>query len=622
MQFKTLLIEYLTDKQRKQYAKYSMSDKARSDTDHFFGVGNDKVTGHIDESEGHQHEKSEIHKAVERHIGKEISVADYRDGKGVDHLGRQTRLGRLIKDAKLRDQFASDNTREGSKIKSVFTTSTHRGVEVAGQTNSEPTELHPKGHSWGDMSCKNVKNGSNKHYLPSEIEHGTVIHFVHDHSGKEIYRAALQPHHNNLGEVRYAVNSEYGVKHPAFTNSAQKVADALSHSNPQGSGIYHVHPSVYNDVKTKTVVHVPVGHNPNVVKDVLGSDPVHAGETLHHYGDHVSEAHLNEIAKSGDSLVKSAAIVHPKATARTALAALSTPFNVSEYTSNESQFGSLLHAASTNKQLEPAAIGHLMMHAPSASKSQAMATQIWSHPNLPHEFHEEGVNHHQTQVRTAIANNPNIAVHHIERLGNDRDTYVQSLAMSHPKAPMHVVEQGLNHSNPAVRRRVALNSPHTTADHVTKLLQDKEVNKQGGVLEKLSTQEHVDIAVKTPGLRDNLTTHVINKPNLFAPHHIDQLMNSNGAYAKVAALHHPEHVSAQHVEQALADKAASVRSHAVLLPHVSQERRMEVIKTDPHKDVALHAIISQHATREHYEAALNHPDKGVRQAAQRKLENL
>jgi hypothetical protein len=144
IRFKSLLVEYLTDKQREKYKNVHMTDKARSDTDYFFGHGNDLVHG-------------EIHREVEQHLGKEIHHDDYHQGISKDHLNRPVKLGKLIKDPKLRDKFASDNTRQGAKKGSVFKTSTVRGTEVAGQTNSKKDPQHPKGHSWGELYLKNVE---------------------------------------------------------------------------------------------------------------------------------------------------------------------------------------------------------------------------------------------------------------------------------------------------------------------------------------------------------------------------------------------------------------------------------------------------------------------------------
>lgn len=251
--FKSFLLEYLTDEQRKHFSQYKMSDKARSDTDHFFGKGNDKITGDLD----HMTDKSEIHRKIENHLGNEISHDDYRAGLTKDKHNRSVRIGRVIKDDKLKSEYARDPTREGAKVGSQFTTSTVRGTEVAGQTNDVPNAEHPKGHSWGNISCKNVESGAQRGALRDDVEKGTVVHFVHDHNGQEIYRATLHPHHNPEGHVAYAVDAEYGIKHPSFTKSAQDTATALS-GKMRGSPIYTKVSGIYNDSGATHMIHPSV----------------------------------------------------------------------------------------------------------------------------------------------------------------------------------------------------------------------------------------------------------------------------------------------------------------------------------------------------------------------------
>jgi hypothetical protein len=79
LRFKSFILEYLTDTQREQYKDVHMTDHARLPTDHFFDKGNDKVHGEI--AGDHFHDKSKIHRTIERHIGKEIPHDKYHKGK-------------------------------------------------------------------------------------------------------------------------------------------------------------------------------------------------------------------------------------------------------------------------------------------------------------------------------------------------------------------------------------------------------------------------------------------------------------------------------------------------------------------------------------------------------------
>jgi hypothetical protein len=510
MNFQSLLIEYLTDEQRNRFKRVDMTHDARAATDHYFGKGNDKVVGHVEEEDGHQHEKSEIHKAVERHIGRAIAVEDYRAGKATDHLGRQTRLGRLIKDAQLRDQFASDNTREGSKKGSNFTTSTHRGIEVAGQTNSEPDAKHPNGHSWEGQSCKNVDTGSNRHYLEPEIQHGTIVHFVHDHDGKEIYRATLQPHlHNDHpGKVVYAIDSEYGIKHPAFTASAHKVAQAASTPDAPKNVTYRKHKDVYDDSG-----------------DVVSLHPKATASDLHH------------IATSPDTNrgAMEAVSTHPALGRHTIEHLIDNWDHSSSKLNDEGLYNIATHKNSDGTLWEkgvktlagggfirnlsklidsPHATSEGLKHILPHSDSPDMVRRIASHPRMDgktmRDFHnEEGPAHYRAAalhhptfssddvkkfvdehlkagrhrvVAAAIRNNHKVTSEHLQTLANAQsgDVGIEMAIVTHPNASIHaightiknsdrldtVMDHAMSVGSQSVKRKVVESSLNLMDEHV------------------------------------------------------------------------------------------------------------------------------------------------------------
>jgi hypothetical protein len=74
---KSFLTEYLTDDQHAKYKDVIMSSDARKATDHFFGAGNDHVKEDVI---GLEPDKSEVHRAVEQHLGKQITPNEYVKG--------------------------------------------------------------------------------------------------------------------------------------------------------------------------------------------------------------------------------------------------------------------------------------------------------------------------------------------------------------------------------------------------------------------------------------------------------------------------------------------------------------------------------------------------------------
>ncbi len=100
-----LLHEYLLPKQilglkksvETAYPEHDnyMTPKARFDTDHFFGTGNDLKR---EELNNYDHDKSEVHTKIERHLGKSITHDEYKSGLVSDKYGRKVKIGKLVTD--------------------------------------------------------------------------------------------------------------------------------------------------------------------------------------------------------------------------------------------------------------------------------------------------------------------------------------------------------------------------------------------------------------------------------------------------------------------------------------------------------------------------------------------
>ena len=443
--FKQHLLEYLTDDQRKKFTNTKMTNKARTDTDHFFGAGNDLIKEPL---KSYDHDKSEVHKSVERHLGKDITTSDYTKGITQDKHGRDARIGRMISDKGLQTQFANDNTRAGTKQPQQHYTTTVRGTEVAGQTNSAPDANHPKGHSWGKQSCKNVDDGSNKHYLEPEIKHGTVVTRVHDHNDQEIYRATLQPHHNKEGHVAYALNSEYGVKHPSFTAHAKNVASRLS-GEPEGSLLHKTHAEVYNDRVIKKILHpnATSEHIHTALKDEDWSVRMAAASHTNATPDHITTALKNIV-----SAVRKTAIQHPKA----------TPEHITTALKDD------------NSDVRAAAIQH-----PKA--------------NVDHINKALGDN---TIVRMAAIQHPKATPEHITTALKDEDWPVRRAAIQHPNATSAHIDTALKDSEAYVRQD-AIKHHNVTASHISTALKDKDWSVRLSAIEHpAATSAHINTALK------------------------------------------------------------------------------------------------------------------------------
>ncbi len=508
----SFLLEYLTDDQRAEYSKYGMSRKARKDTDHFFGAGVDQKREELKSFDG---DKSEVHKAVERHLGKEITHDDYKKGITTDKYQRPARIGKMVKDENLRHQYARDSTRAGSQKNNGHYVTVVRGTEVAGQTNSSPNNEHPRGHSWGEMSCKNVDDGSMKRILSKEIEHGTAVVRVHDHNDKEIYRATLQPHHNDKGHVAYAVDSEYGVNNDSFTKHARDVANRLTGEHKGGSYLYTKHDGVYSDNGEKTLLH------PSIKPEVAFKDKNIDQETLHHLADneksdskfaHEILAHpktdqkvTESLAKHQDPKVVMAAINHPKAdkltlqkavlksdnsdVIKTALAhpkADSETVRRTAWKKNEDFVSAAInHPLANNDVLADAANNHntpkaaiSAMNHPSANKriiyhgimnrNPDVAVAALKHPKADSEIVDEAAKHKDSKVVMAALNHPlsgkKTPINAI--LNSNKDPKVALAALNHKEAGVKAVNDAIEHHGD--NKKVALAAlAHPMSNHTT-----------------------------------------------------------------------------------------------------------------------------------------------------------
>jgi hypothetical protein len=305
--FKSFIVrlnEELTPEQKKEVSTWERDPKALAHTDHFFGKGNDD---HVEPLQG-GNDKSEPHRAVERHLGHEISHEDYKAGKTKDKYGREVKIGSLLQktkaDPKLIQHFANDSTRQLKTQNNLTVHVTRSAAGVAGQTS--------KGQSWENESCKNFKNGSNRDYLEHEVKHGTVVAYLKNHHGHELARATFQPYRNDHGQTVYGHDSYYGPKVKEFQDHVKGLEKRLSASHEPNTSIYEIHPDVYNDSKIDTMMH------PNVSAEHLHKalndehDTVRAAAAKH---PNANAEHIHKALDDKALLVRATAAENPNANA-------------------------------------------------------------------------------------------------------------------------------------------------------------------------------------------------------------------------------------------------------------------------------------------------------------------
>jgi 2-oxo-4-hydroxy-4-carboxy--5-ureidoimidazoline (OHCU) decarboxylase len=372
------LTEELTPEQKRQVSTWERDPKALAHTDHFFGKGNDD---HIEPLQGGG-DKSEPHRAIERHLGHEIPHEDYKAGKTKDKYGREVKIGSLLQktkaDPKLVQQFANDSTRQLKSQNNLTVHVTRSAAGVAGQTS--------KGQSWENESCKNFEDGSNRQYLENEVKHGTVVAYLKNHHGHELARATFQPYHNDHGQVVYRHDSYYGPKVKEFEDHVKGLEKRLSASHEPNASFYKIHPYVYNDSGVLTTMHHDIP-NEHIDKALNDKDfDVRAAAARH---PNANAKHLHKALNDENVYVRRAAAAHPNANAEHLHKAL-----------NDEDW-SVRYAAAANPNANAEHLHKALNDEPYVRRAAA------AHPNANAEHLHKALNDKNVYVRRAAKNNPN-----------------------------------------------------------------------------------------------------------------------------------------------------------------------------------------------------------------------
>ena len=120
--------------------------------------------------------QSEVQKAVQS-VG--YNIDDYKSGiaSKADDPNRKIRIGKLIKDQKLLQQFANDKTRAATKQQNLVVAISRDPVDIGGMSTDR-----------GWTSCMDLDGGINKRYVPTEIKNGAIIAYLINDDDREISR--------------------------------------------------------------------------------------------------------------------------------------------------------------------------------------------------------------------------------------------------------------------------------------------------------------------------------------------------------------------------------------------------------------------------------------------------
>ena len=470
------LKEALTPEQAAGVSTWKRNSKAVATTDQFFGKGIDDKIEDLPVDNSH---KSEVHRAVEKHIGKDIDHDEYKSGVVPDpkYPNRKIKLGKLIKDQKILNQFANDSTRQAKKLSGLKVRITRSPAGVAGQTSGN--------QSWVDQSCKNFETGVNKRYLKHEVEHGTVVGYLMD-GDKEIARSTLQPFLSNDKTKRtYGVVGQYGVNHAGFHKHMENVARRLS-GEPDNQ-IYKIHPRVYDDRHS-------------------------AWGMLH---TNATSEHISKALDDPNGEVRATAIQHPNATSE----------HIGKAMNDESSYVrqiTIKHPNATSEHISKAL----------NDEDRFVRFEASIRPDLTSEHIGKAINDSDLFVRRAAIKHPNATSEHISKALNDSDEGVRQMAIRNPNATAEHISKALNDEEWSVRQEAILN-PNATAEHINKALDDpngkvrataiQHPNATPEIIHKAETQRKpaiesqkkiVTIKPKKYAVKKSFKSHIDTMPSL------------------------------------------------------------------------------------------------------------
>ena len=442
--------EELNDNEKAEVATWPQrTAKATKATDHYFGKGvEDKHTP----LEG-THNKSEIHHAIERHLGKEITQDEYKSGQTKDEHGRPTRIGKLLNKTKAPDElsrgFENDSTRQGKKFSGLSVRTTRSAAGVAGQTS--------RGQSWEQQSCKNFNTGINRKYLKPDVKNGAVVHYLHDENGKEIARSTAQPYTNDAGHTIYKSDSYYGIDHKGFKDHVEKANKELSGEHKGGSVVYTKNKQAYDNDGNHQEVH------PNATKDHL----------------------IDELDKTTDKSIKRKIIHHPN-----------TPSDILDKIQKGSNEDDKATVASS-----PHATTKHLDNALNDTNSDIARIAAGNHNMNSTQLHK-AINHPSNEVRSQAVLNPNLKSEHIDKVLKDKERFdpvTTSLAVQHHNATQDHIKQGLAHESQHVRSG-ALQNKNITLDHLRHAIKDPTNN--ASTKRQIMFHDKADKELASKGLED------------------------------------------------------------------------------------------------------------------------
>lgn len=453
-------------------------------------------------NEGYRHE-------VESHLEPHgIKIKDYKSGIGEDKHGREIKLGKALVKTKapdeLKNKFDNDEVRSskeshGDDLRVTISRHPHH---VAGMTS--------EGHCWD--SCLDYDTGSNKHYLPDEVKHGTHVAYLHHKDDKELEhplaRIALKKFTDPISghAILRQESKTYG---PASDSFAHTVHKFLHNKMPaRDSGIYEKNEHVYDDDRIKQVLGSGILHHK--IDDKNFEHDVDARHDV--YQSRLTPEHIDKAMNKGLHSFG----LHPDATKKQtdrAVDEIASTGNLAGMGHNRKLNSTHIHKLIDSPNLSPFDKESLL-HQNQKTNSDHVMKYINQHPNVsnvahmfrsdklsaPHihklidRIHDE--HYGDPEMLRHMATNPNLNHDHLDKIlsGHPYDKNIHRQLMYRDLLPHHV-----DH----IKRLLHPKDFHDVAIHASDTTGNLKENHIHSIIDELSkdsrgtrTEAHISNLIK------------------------------------------------------------------------------------------------------------------------------
>lgn len=210
-----------------------------------------------------------------------FEIQDYVKGIVFNKEKKQSiKLGKVLTKLKRDDllqKFNNDSRREGTKNQYIVVISRHP-YDIAGMSTDR-----------GWTSCMNLKSGINRHYVPLDVKHGSLVAYVTTYDDKNLNnpsgRVLIKPFYDTYSsdeKVYFGIeNQVYGTNVPGFTDAVNAWVKMVNtkYQGLEGIAIVELHRDLYVDSSRRQVMSGD-GNGSEGLVDYLKKNPKMLGNMI------------------------------------------------------------------------------------------------------------------------------------------------------------------------------------------------------------------------------------------------------------------------------------------------------------------------------------------------------